>query len=208
MAFRDVKGVEQIVKWHINVTFIMDEKRVEISRDLVHFEDIVFGYYFLENGVYDREFGPDFHYGMTISGENGDILFTKETKGPEMSDQKCIEEFVAHVPRSCIGTTPLCTVWAIENGERVEKSFGLQLSTDGDNPRGDGTKFAREAPNIMTYEPMDHSLATASANSKGAYYPTDEEWAAHQQWMPATPLDRPVDPNADKDLGDAGELGE
>jgi hypothetical protein len=163
--------------------FDLDEGTCFVSRTVFHFPQVNCDIAFLKDGTNGATFThyDDLWYGITVVRDaNKAIVFTKETQGPIKSDQQIIEQcsitgFIAG-ERIEENNTYSVTFWCTHAGERIEKTVQFHiLRGQFDTP----DTFERAQVNQMVY----HT----------GYYPTDEEWAAHQKYLePGT--DRPTPP--------------
>lgn len=173
----------------LNCIFDLDNKTIFISRTIFHYTDLICGFGAVKNGTngsYPTEY-DNMKYGVEITSDKSKgMTFSLEHDGPLESDQKIFEEATLSGFHSAdnfedhgVSNTYTARFWCMEGGENFETTVMLTvLRANYDTPK----TLERTELNRMVYHP--------------GYYPTDEEWEAHQKYLePGT--ERPISPIVD-----------
>ena len=186
----DNGGVDTItdVQRHTHFNFIIDidKQSIMISRSIFHAPNIQCHVGAIKNGSNGSYFTEydNLKYGIDIIRQKDRAsIYSITHDGPIASDQSCFEEIWIsgfsdgdHIEE---GTNLYdATFWFVEGDSPVVEQkivFNIQ-PCNHDTP---GT-FERSAINKMIYNP--------------GYYPTDEEWEAHQKYL-EDGATRPIAPN-------------
>ena len=159
-----------------NCIFDLDKREIFISRTVFHFTELICGFGAVKNGTNGSYFTEyeDMTYGVdVICNKNKQVICSIEHEGPINSDQKIFEECTLPGFYSADGfedhgvsNTYQCRFWCQEGGELFEKQIEFRVLRANYNTP---PTLERTELNRMVYHP--------------GYYPTDEEWEAHQKYL-------------------------
>ena len=176
----------------LNCIFDLDNQTTFISRTIFHYTDIICGFGAVKNGTngsYPTEY-VDMKYGVeVVEDKTKNIICYLEHEGPVQSDQKIFEEATLSGFKSADGdldhgvnNTYTCRFFCQENGNDWSHTVKFTvLRANYDTPN----TLERPALNRMVYH--------------DGYYPTDEEWEAHQKYLEPGTI-RPVPTDASETL--------
>lgn len=174
---------------HFNLIFNLDDKSIFISRSIFHAPHIQCHVGAIKNGSNGSipTAYTNLKYGMDIVRQKDKaIVYSISHDGPTFSDQSCFEEI--HVTGFSDGDH-------IEEGTNLyDATFWFMEGEEGENPIIQKSIVINIQPcNHDTPGTFERSAINKMIYNEG-YYPTDEEWEAHQKYL-EDGATRPIAPN-------------